>query len=194
MSFKKYDVITFAEGDKVVVIEALLHNGNEYLFVNEILEDESDLTDKYKVLKVNYDNGTLVKEVDVNVLQEILPKMKNFHEYLLDSDISPFISIILDGNLKAASDKNLIFVYKNERTSNLFNENLINIEKTIEKVLKKQYKVIATDIEHWEQIKNEFNNKKRQYNYIEETFNIEDLFNETKTGDFSDFQDIIVYK
>lgn len=73
MSFKKYDVITFAEGDKVVVLEALLHNGNEYLFVNEILEDESDLTDKYKVLKVNYENGTLVKEVDVNVLQEILP-------------------------------------------------------------------------------------------------------------------------
>jgi len=194
MSFKKYDVITFAEGDKVVVIEALLHNGNEYLFVNEILEDESDLTDKYKVLKVNYDNGTLVKEVDVNVLQEILPKMKNFHEYLLDSDISPFISIILDGNLKAASENNLIFVYKNKRTSNLFNENILNVEKTIEKVLKKQYKVIATDIEHWEQIKNEFNNKKRQYNYIEETFNIEDLFNETKTGDFSDFQDIIVYK
>jgi len=194
MSFKKYDVITFAEGDKVVVIEALLHNGNEYLFVNEILEDESDLTDKYKVLKVNYDNGTLVKEVDVNVLQEILPKMKNFHEYLLDSDISPFISIILDGNLKAASENNLIFVYKNKRTSNLFNENILNVEKTIEKVLKKPYKVIATDVEHWENIKNEFNNKKRQYNYIEETFNIEDLFSETQVGDFSDFQDIIEYK
>jgi len=83
MSFKKYDVITFAEGDKVVVIEALLHNGNEYLFVNEILEDESDLTDKYKVLKVNYDNGTLVKEVDVNVLQEILPK---FDEMLKETE------------------------------------------------------------------------------------------------------------
>ena len=83
MSFKKYDVITFAEGDKVVVIEALLHNGNEYLFVNEILEDESDLTDKYKVLRVNYDNGTLVKEVDVNVLQEILPK---FDEMLKETE------------------------------------------------------------------------------------------------------------
>jgi len=54
--------------------------------------------------------------------------------------------------------------------------------------------VIATDVEHWENIKNEFNNKKRQYNYIEETFNIEDLFSETQVGDFSDFQDIIEYK
>lgn len=73
MSFKRYDVITFSEDDKVVVLESLLHNGEEYLFVNEILPDESDLTDKYKILRVNYDNGTLVKEVDVNILQEILP-------------------------------------------------------------------------------------------------------------------------
>ncbi len=74
MSFKRYDVITFSEDDKVVVLEALMHNGEEYLFVNEILPDESDLTDKYKVLRVNYDNGTLIKEVNVDVLQEILPK------------------------------------------------------------------------------------------------------------------------
>lgn len=73
MSFKRYDVITFSEDDKVVVLESLLHKGEEYLFVNEILPDESDLTDKYKILRVNYDNGTLVKEVDVNILQEILP-------------------------------------------------------------------------------------------------------------------------
>lgn len=74
MSFKRYDVITFSEDDKVVVLEALMHNGEEYLFVNEILPDESDLTDKYKILRVNYDNGTLIKEVNVEVLQEILPK------------------------------------------------------------------------------------------------------------------------
>jgi len=145
-----------------------------------------------KIKNIRIDN-TLAK-FSKKHLQEILQKMKTFNEYLLDSDISPFISIILDGNLKAASENNLIFVYKNKRTSNLFNENILNVEKTIEKVLKKPYKVIATDVEHWENIKNEFNNKKRQYNYIEETFNIEDLFNETKTGDFSDFQDIIVYK
>jgi len=145
-----------------------------------------------KIKNIRIDNT--LAEFSKKHLQELLQKTKNFHDYLLDSDISSFVSIILDGNLKAASDKNLIFVYKNERTSNLFNENLINIEKTIEKVLKKQYKVIATDIEHWEQIKNEFNNKKKQYNYIEETVNIEDFFIETTNGEFNDFQDIIIYK
>ena len=160
------------------------------IIIQKISEDGKK--ELLKIKEIRIDN-TLAK-FSKKHLQEILPKMKTFHEYLLDSDISPFISIILDGNLKAASEKNLIFVYKNKRTSNLFNENIINVEKTIEKVLKKPYKVIATDAEHWENIKNEFNNKKREYNYIEEDFNIEDLFNETQTGDFSDFQDIIVYK
>ena len=42
MTFKRYDVITFEENDKVVVLEALVHEGNEYVYVNEILPDESE--------------------------------------------------------------------------------------------------------------------------------------------------------
>ena len=54
MTFKRYDVITFEENDKVVVLAALVHNGNEYVYVNEILPDESDVTDVYKVMVVHY--------------------------------------------------------------------------------------------------------------------------------------------
>ena len=79
MTFKRYDVITFEENDKVVVLEALLHEGNEYVYVNEILPDESDVTDVYKVMKVHYEDGTLEKIVDPAVLQEVLPQ---FHELL----------------------------------------------------------------------------------------------------------------
>ena len=39
MSFKRYDVITFEENDKVVVLESLLHEGGEYLYVDEINTD-----------------------------------------------------------------------------------------------------------------------------------------------------------
>ena len=73
MSFKRGDVITFDENDKVLVIEAILYNGGEYLYVNEILPDESDLTDKYKVLKANYQNGTLEKIIDEDLLLQLLP-------------------------------------------------------------------------------------------------------------------------
>lgn len=160
------------------------------IMIKKISEEGKKELKKIKTIRIDNTLANFSKRH----LQELLKKTKNFHDYLLDSDISPFISIILDGNLKAASEKNLIFVYKNKRTSNLFNENLINIEKAIEKVLKKQYKVIATDINDWEEIKNEFNNKKRQYTYIEEPFNLTELFTETNVGDFNDFQDIIEYK
>ena len=127
-------------------------------------------------------------------MQEIKSKLNSLNDYLLDPDISTYASIILDGTLKAASDTNLIFVYKTTRTTNLFNENILNVEKTIEKVLNKDYKVIATNIDNWETIKNEFNSKKKSYNYIEEDFNIENLYEKEEENDeFADFKDIIEY-
>ena len=74
MTFKRYDVITFEGNEKVVVLAALLHEGNEYVYVNEILPDESDVTDVYKVMVVHYEDGTLEKVVDPNPLQVLLPK------------------------------------------------------------------------------------------------------------------------
>ena len=79
MTFKRYDVITFEENDKVVVLEALVHDGNEYVYVNEILPDESDITDVYKVMVVHYEDGTLEKVTDPQILQVLLPK---FHKLL----------------------------------------------------------------------------------------------------------------
>ena len=74
MTFKRYDVITCEGNEKVVVLAALLHEGNEYVYVNEILPDESDVTDVYKVMVVHYEDGTLEKVVDPNLLQVLLPK------------------------------------------------------------------------------------------------------------------------
>lgn len=74
MTFKRYDVITFEGNEKVAVLAALLHEGNEYVYVNEILPDESDVTDVYKVMVVHYEDGTLEKVIDPNLLNVLLPK------------------------------------------------------------------------------------------------------------------------
>lgn len=79
MTFKRYDVITFEENDKVVVLEALMYEGNEYVYVNEITPDETDVTDVFKVMVVHYEDGTLEKVVDPVILQAILPQ---FHDLL----------------------------------------------------------------------------------------------------------------
>ena len=72
MSFKRYDVITFEENDKVVVLESLLHDDREYLYVDEINADETELLEKYKVLEVDYQNGTLNKITDINQLSVLI--------------------------------------------------------------------------------------------------------------------------
>ena len=77
--YKRYDVITFDDGDKVVVLEALLHDGIEYVYVNEILPDESDITDAYKVMEVHPEDGTLEKVTDESRLLALFPK---FHKLL----------------------------------------------------------------------------------------------------------------
>lgn len=79
MTFKRYDVITFDGNDKVIVLEALIHEGNEYVYVNEILPDESDITDNYMVMVVHYEDGTLEKVKDSKLLEVLLPK---FHKLL----------------------------------------------------------------------------------------------------------------
>ncbi len=73
MSFRKYDLITFDDDKKVMVLAVLLDQGNEYLFVNEVLPDESDFTEKCKVLRANYETGTLDKITDMTLLERLLP-------------------------------------------------------------------------------------------------------------------------
>ena len=80
MTFKRYDVITFEGNDKVVVLAALLHEGNEYVFVNEILPDESDVTENYKIMIVHYEDGTLEKVVDPALLQVLSTKFQEVLE------------------------------------------------------------------------------------------------------------------
>lgn len=75
MSFKPKDVITFADQEKVVVLAALMHEEKEYLFVNG-LDSEENFTDQYKVLKANYNDGTLEKVIDKDLLMVLIPKFE----------------------------------------------------------------------------------------------------------------------
>ena len=155
---------------------------------NKILEKQLE-----EIKKIRVDN-TLSK-FSKKILIEIKTKLEDsLKELLLNPDYSEYASIILDGILKAASEENLIFAYKTNRISNLFNENLIKIENTIEQATNKKYNLIAVDMDEWEIIKDEFNHKKRQFNYKKENFNIKDILKEEKSDIINMFEDIIEYK
>ena len=146
-----------------------------------------------QIKQIRIDN-TLAK-FNKKELKNIIPALELLNDLLINPDYSHAASILLDGTLKAASDENLIFVYKTKRLSDLFNENLPILEETIAKILNKKYNLIATNLDEWEIIKNDFNNKLRPFIYKEEQFNLEDIFKEDESEDNiqSMFEDIIEY-
>ena len=82
MTFKRYDVITFEENDKVLVLAALVYDGKEYVFVNEILPDESDVTNVYKIMVVHYEDGTLERVIEPELLNILAPQFQKLLEDL----------------------------------------------------------------------------------------------------------------
>ena len=80
-------------------------------------------------------------------------KVKNLEEEINNQEIGKLVSFILDGNLKAVGNQYLIFIYENEHLADLFNDNITAIEQLFEKKFQEKIRTIATDIEHWEMIK-----------------------------------------
>lgn len=92
----------------------------------------------------------------------------NLKKYLIDSNYSEFISLILDGEIKAFGKNNFIIVYDNSKCVEEFNKNFKMIDEIFEKEYKQEIKGTAVDKTSWEQIKTEFNNKEKKYEYINE--------------------------
>lgn len=80
-NFKRYDVVSFEDGEKVVVLESLLHDGIEYVYVSEVNSDATEITNNFYVMSVNCNDATLKKETNKEILAEILP---TFQKMLID--------------------------------------------------------------------------------------------------------------
>ena len=111
---------------------------------------------------------------------------------LMNPKYSEITSLLLEGTIKAVGNDNVIFIYDDVRLSNIFNSKILEIDQLFKEVYNNQYKLIATDIKNWNKIKDEFNNKKKIYNYIEEP-NIENIL-ENDNNLENEFSDILQYK
>lgn len=101
----------------------------------------------------------------LNEVKEKLPEVRN---YILDMNYNFVASLVIDGTLKAAGGDYLVFVYNNNHDANTFNDNIDKIELLFEILYNKKYKVIATSIDEWEKIRDEFNNKKKVFTFVPE--------------------------
>lgn len=174
---------------------------NKSLKNNEIQNENSEekkeiinmeIKEKIKKIKDIRINNTLA-QFDKKELSRLKLLEDDLKPLLINLDYSKYVSIILDGVLKAASKDHLVYVYEKEVDSDLFNENIINIEEVINKVFNGVYKVIATDNISWEIIKKEFNSHIKQYEYIEEE-NINEIFQNGIQNEIENlFSDAIQY-
>lgn len=113
------------------------------------------------------------------------------NEMLLDPNYGEYASIVIDGELKAVGDKYMIFVYENERLSNLFNDEMVNIDKFLGNILNKEVATTAVSKIEWEKIKNEYNSKLKKYIYMEEPKISEENIEKNQIEE--NFSDIIEY-
>ena len=134
-------------------------------------------------------NNTLSKFSKKETI-EFKNTLKKIMDYVMDEKYNIYATMILDGELKAVSDEYAIFTYATSHLSNLFNENIINIENLINEIFNKHYKVVAVDLEKWNIIKEDFNSKKRKFEYKTEEISIEDIINKLNKESDDDIQSL----
>ena len=153
---------------------------------NKIIENINQELENFVEIRINNTLSKFSKKETI----ELKNKLKKIMDYVMDEKYNMYATMILDGELKAVSDEYAIFSYSTAHLSTLFNENIINIEKLISKAVNKNYKVIAVDNEKWNIIKEEFNEKKKKYEFQEETIEIEKIIKKLNKDNIDDMQSL----
>ena len=149
--------------------------------INKIEKKElKDLSKLNELKKIRLEN-TLAKFSKKDLL-EFKKKIALVEDYLMDPEYSNLASLIMDGELKAKGENNLLFVYKIQNLEEVFNTSLIEIQQLLEKVFSIKYKPIAISESDWEPIREKFNKsikeKKKIFEYKEENINLEEILKE----------------
>ena len=170
--------------------------------IHEKPELDNKSIDQVNELKRIRINNTLC-HFNKSDLLKFKKEIDQIKELLLDTEYSSDVSLILDGELKAKGNNNIIIVYPNDNLTDCFNYKLEEIEKIFEKSFNEKFKPIAVSLSDWEIIKKEFNdslkNNIKKYEYIEEpkltkqkkTTNVEKQDNTTEIDNM--FDEIIEY-
>lgn len=159
--------------EKVVKKE---HSESVIKYTNE----QREKMDKLKMIRVNNTLSKFNKKQLLHFRNTIEDEMRT---YLLDPEFSHIVSLLMDGILKAASDEYLIVVFDDLKMSDLFNQNLRQIEQVISEVYHQPYKIISLSSQEWEPIKNDFNHKTRKFEYQQEKEEDTNFFNSNSEND-----------
>ncbi len=172
---------------KIMFEISLLDIFNDFPVLNKIKIEkaEENLVKKTKIIETkNLENDKIISreiisvrinntlaEADKQILNELKAKSLNFVDYISSKKYNIVANILTKGEIVAASDKYLIFNYKEEGESNIFFNNLDFIEKFLAEIFTNKYKAVAVLNNEWKEIKEEYiKNKKNgvKYSLMEE--------------------------
>ena len=189
--------------DEIPVLEEKKKIASENKY--ELQEANDEIKENIRNLQQIRINNTLSK-FNKKEFMSFKNDIENIKELLMDPDYSSVVSLILDGELKAKGNKNLLFVYKIKNLEECFNLSLIEIEKVFYKVFNEKLKPIAITEEDWEIIKVEFNKniklKNNPYEYKDENISLEEIYNlkKNKNTEYNKineieeiFEDVVIY-
>lgn len=146
----------------------------------EMSEAKSDITEKndeninddpigieYKKIRIN--NALALAEIEEK--QKVLEKFSGIKDYLCNKEYNAIANLLGKTNVQVVSKKNILFTFKNEFETVLFDKNIEKIEKLLKIVLGHSYKIIAVNESEWLIIKERYVNDKKNgitYTYTDE--------------------------
>ena len=151
-----------------------------------------DIYNKFKNQRINNTLANLNKAK----ITELKKLLETFKPKILGSNYGKDVSLLLDAQIKAASNEGMILVFEEKSSSESFNENIPLIESIMKNELKNDIKMISTFLDDWNVIKNEFNSKQKKYEYDFNLINEEEVFEIIKTSENdiqNEFNDFIEY-
>lgn len=95
-------------------------------------------------------------------------QLKKLNDYISNEKYGSVVSLLLDGELKAKGECYIIYVYNDQKMSELFNNTIKSIEEFMSLIFNDKYKMISVTLEEWNDIKIKFNNgmKNGKNNYV----------------------------
>ena len=163
-------------------------NATEDEISNETNEKNLSKDELIKEIQKIRVNNTLSK-FDKRKLLEYRNKMTEINNYKNNDEYQTIVDLILDRTLKAVSDEYMIFESSDTYSVNCFIREIEKIEKLINLVFGTKFKVVTISADEWEIIKNEFNNKSKQYVYTNENENYILKLNEIINKEKNDEED-----
>ncbi len=156
----------------------IINNDNIHLTTDTQSVQNQELINKIKHIRVNntFTNASRA------ILNQIKTDVELSRKYILDANFGKIASLLIDAEITAASDKNIVFVYtRNSMTIN-FNSNILKIESFIPKIFDKEYNVIALNKDEWSKYRKEYKSKTKKYTYIDEDKSIKDFLQDQIKG------------